>query len=67
MNLTLADFLQLASVAVVISAVGYGLFRGGYYVFQSKIRRREEYFKSFDTVVASCLRAIRRLSSLRLS
>lgn len=52
MNLTLSDFLQLASAAVVISAVGYGLFRGGYYVFQSSIRRREEYFKSFDTVVA---------------
>ena len=52
MNLTLSDFLQLASAAVVISAVGYGLFRGVYYVVQSKIRRREEYFKSFDTVVA---------------
>ena len=52
MNLTLSDLLQLASVAVVISAVGYGLFRGVYYVFQSTIRRREEYFKSFDTVVA---------------
>ena len=52
MNLTLSDLLQLVSVAVVISAVGYGLFRGVYYVVQSKIRRREEYFKSFDTVVA---------------
>ena len=52
MNLTLSDFLQLASAAFVISAVGYGLFRGWYYVVQSKIRRREEYFKSFDTVVA---------------
>lgn len=52
MDLTLSDLLQIASVAVVISAVGYGLFRGGYYVFQSTIRRREEYFKSFDTVVA---------------
>ena len=52
MNLTLSDFLQLASAAVVISAVGYGLFRGVYYVVQSQIRRREEYFKSFDTVVA---------------
>ncbi len=52
MNLTLSDFLQLASAAVVISAVGYGLFRGWYYVAQSTIRRREEYFKSFDTIVA---------------
>ncbi len=52
MNLTLSDLLQLVSVAVVISAVGYGLFRGVYYVVQGTIRRREEYFKSFDTVVA---------------
>lgn len=63
MNLTLSDFLQLASAAVVISAVGYGLFRGWYYVVQSKIRRREEYFKSFDTVVAQ-LSSINQSSQL---
>ena len=52
MHISGSDFLQLASASVVISAVGYGLFRGIYDVFQRKARKREEYFKSFDSVVA---------------
>ena len=52
MNFTLSDFIQLGSVAVVISAVGYGLIRGIHYVLQARMRKREEYFRSFDAVVA---------------
>lgn len=52
LHISFSDFLQIGSAAVVISAVGYGFFRGFYDIFHQRAKKREEYFKSFDSVVA---------------
>ena len=64
MNVTLSEFLQLASVVVVISSVEHGLFRGVYYVVLRIIRMYEEHL---IWLWCSCLQTISSLSSLRLS
>lgn len=52
LHVSLSDFLQIGSGAVIISAIGYGVFRGLYEVIHRKARKREEFFKSFDSVTA---------------
>lgn len=47
-----SDLLQLISITVVISAVIYGVIQGVYYVLSRRQKDREEYLKSFDTVVS---------------
>jgi uncharacterized protein YjbI with pentapeptide repeats len=47
-----SDFLQLISAAVVISAVVYGVIQGVHYLISHRHKKRDEYLKSFDTVVA---------------
>ena len=51
-QLTLSDLIQLGSVTVVLVSIGYGLVRGVGYLLERKARKLEEYFKSFDAVVA---------------
>ncbi|MBR6462417.1 pentapeptide repeat-containing protein [bacterium] len=52
LQMTLSDFIQLGSVTIVLFSIGYGLIRGIGYLLERKARKREEYFKSFDAVVA---------------
>lgn len=49
--MTLSDSLQVISVAVVFSAVGYGLFRGLYDIIHRRAHEREEYLRSFHATV----------------
>lgn len=50
--MTFSDLLQLISITVVISAVIYGIIQGVHYVLNRRQKDREEYLRSFDTVVA---------------
>lgn len=52
LQVSLSDFLQIGSGAVILSAIGYGVFRGVYDVIHRKALKREEYFKSFDAVTS---------------
>ena len=47
-----SDLLQLISVTVVISAVIYGVIQGVHYIVNRRQKDKEEYLKSFDTVVS---------------
>lgn len=51
-QLTFSDFIQLGSLTVIFVSIGYGLVRGIGYFLERKARKLEEYFKSFDAVVA---------------
>ena len=52
-NLTRPEWIQvIIAVAVLISPLVFGLARGIVYAFEHKARKLEEYFKSFDAVVA---------------
>lgn len=53
MNLTRPEWIQvIIAIAVLLSPLGFGLARGMAYAFERKAKKLEEYFKSFDTVVA---------------
>lgn len=52
-DMSFSDFLQLISALLVVAAVSYGLIKGISFVLSTKERQREEYLKSFDTVVAN--------------
>lgn len=51
-QLAFSDFIQLGSLTVIFVSIGYGLVRGIGYFLERKARKLEEYFKSFDAVVA---------------
>lgn len=48
----MSDLIGIISVTVIISAAIYGLIQGIVFVLNYRQRKREEYLKSFDTVVA---------------
>ena len=52
-NLTRPEWIQvIIAIAVLLSPLGFGLARGVVYLFERKAKKLEEYFKSFDAVVA---------------
>lgn len=52
MALSISDFLQLIAILGVVAAVVYGILKFVSDLLQSESRRRENYYKSFDTVVS---------------
>lgn len=52
LHLTISDLLQLIAILGLIAAVVYGILKFVSDFFQRESTKRENYYKSFDTVVA---------------
>ena len=52
MELNVSDLIQLIAILGIITAVVYGVLKFVQDFLQSESRKRENYYKSFDTVVA---------------
>lgn len=52
LNLSLSDLLQLIAILGLVAAVVYGILKFVSDFFQRESIKRENYYKSFDTVVA---------------
>jgi uncharacterized protein YjbI with pentapeptide repeats len=52
MELNVSDLIQLIAVLSIITAIVYGILKFVQDFLQSESRKRENYYKSFDTVVA---------------
>lgn len=52
MKLSISDLLQLIAILGLVAAVVYGILKFVQDFIQSESRKRENYYKSFDTVVA---------------
>ena len=52
MKITLSDFLQLMAILGFVAAVVYGVLKYIQDFWQRKSRKRENYYKSFDTIVS---------------
>ena len=52
LNLSLSDLLQLIAILGLVAAVVYGILKFVSDFFQRESTKRENYYKSFDTVVA---------------
>lgn len=52
MKLSISDLLQLIAILGLIAAVVYGILKFVQDFIQAESRKRENYYKSFDTVVA---------------
>lgn len=52
LNLSISDLLQLIAILGLVAAVVYGILKFVSDFFQRESTKRENYYKSFDTVVA---------------
>ena len=52
MKLSISDLLQLIAILGLVAAVVYGILKFVQDFIQAESRKRENYYKSFDTVVA---------------
>ena len=52
MSLSISDILQLIAILGLVAAVVYGILKFVLDFIQRKSIKRENYYKSFDTVVA---------------